>query len=284
MKNVFFILTVCFFSSCGGNASEPRMRADDFSTESAEADYEFQATSAEGTFAKADFQAPEAEQAPQKVKQPTKKLIKTADLILEVEQYDKAVQKARELVAAQQGAITKETEAKSTYRWENRLEIRVQPEQFDALVEGLLPLALNTDHKTISTMDVTRQYVDLETRLSTKRAVVQRYREILQAATSVEDILAVEESMRIVIEEIESVEGQLRYLSNQVDQSTINLTIYERLDQPQVKRKSFLGRLVISLFDGWHFFVESLLGIIAVWPLWIVVGGAILVFAKRKKK
>ena len=69
------------------------------------------------------------------------------------------------------------------------------------------------DYENITTKDVTEEYIDLESRLNTKLEVKQRYESILRKqAKTVKDILATEEKLQIIQEEIESVQGRLKYL------------------------------------------------------------------------
>lgn len=71
---------------------------------------------------------------------------------------------------------------------------------------------------------MTDQFIDLETRLANKREYLERYRELVKKAVSVKEILEIEEKIRLLEEEIESVTGRLKYLGDQVDFSTLNLT------------------------------------------------------------
>ena len=69
---------------------------------------------------------------------------------------------------------------------------------------------------------------EIEQCSKTKKEVEARYRELLTRATSVEEILKIEEQIGNIRTEIESAEGRLRYLSNQVQYSTLHVTFYEK--------------------------------------------------------
>ena len=164
------------------------------------------------------------------------------------------------------------------------MTIRVLPEKLDGLVEKLSTLARNIDRKAIETEDVTRQYIDIETRLKSKRAVVERYQQLLQQAKDVEDVLAVEENLRKVTEEIESTEAQLRYLSNQIGQSTLHLSFYEPVDRVSSTGPSFLKRIGNALKGGWQVLLNVVIFFFEIWPftLLIILGTAL--FLRRRKK
>ncbi|HEX5112596.1 MAG TPA: DUF4349 domain-containing protein, partial [Saprospiraceae bacterium] len=121
--------------------------------------------------------------------------------------------------------------------------------------------------------DVTEEYIDLETRLTNKKAYLEQYRTLLKSARSIEDILKVQEQIRALEEEIESVTGRLKYLTNQVDLSTLHLTITEKKDfvYKQDKRINFFERLKESISSGWYAFVNFILYLLVLWPFWIII-------------
>ena len=159
------------------------------------------------------------------------------------------------------------------------------PENFEPFIKDLEGVSLSMDYKRINAKDVTAQFVDLSARLNTKRDALNRYREILKKANTVEDILKVEGMMRQIVEEIEATEGRLKYLSDQVGYSTINLDIYERSERPTAKRKGFFSKAGDAFEDGWNAILAFMIGLISIWPFLILIGGGIYwwfrVFRKR---
>jgi flagellar biosynthesis chaperone FliJ len=129
----------------------------------------------------------------------------------------------------------------------------------------------------------------LETRLENKRNYLKRYNDLLKQATTIKEILEIEEKIRVLEEEIESTTGRLKYLSDLVDYSTLDLTITKPKDfkYNPGNRDKFSERLKQSLSKGWFGFVDFLLFVIKIWPFWIIL---ILIFylwrkyRKAKKK
>lgn len=214
---------------------------------------------------------------------PEKKVIRTANMRMEVRDYKEALSAVRKLVGTHEGEITGENEQQYGERLENTLVIRVLPQRFDSLLFELELLATQVDFKSINSEDVTQQYIDLETRLASKRAVVERYRELLKQAKNVQEVLAVEENLRKVVEEIESVEGQLQYLSRQVDRSTITLTIYEKGSRLSTA-PSFWSRIGEGFEDGWKLLKEMAIGIVAIWPVLLALGIFLMWVVRRQRK
>ncbi len=214
---------------------------------------------------------------------PEKKVIRTADMRMEVKNYQEALASVKNLIEKYKGELTSENEQQYSGRLENTLVIRVLPRGFDSLLLEFEQLAVQVDFKSVNAEDVTRQYIDLETRLASKRAVVERYRELLKQAKNVEEVLAVEENLRKVVEEIESIEGQLKYLNRQVDYSTINLTIYEK-GSPLATGRSFWGRVGEGFANGWKLLKDLAVGLVTIWPIVLILALLALWLVRRRKK
>ncbi len=106
------------------------------------------------------------------------------------------------------------------------LTLRIPATQFDPIMNQLQELgkAADVDSKEL---DVTMEYLDLETRIKNFEAQEERLREILELANTVEDVLAVERELGRIRGEIEAMSTQFAYLQDQVSYSTINLYIKE---------------------------------------------------------
>lgn len=159
------------------------------------------------------------------------------------------------------------------YRTSYTLRIRIPSENFEQLISAIESGGDEIMHKSIQTRDVTEQYMDIETRLTNKRGYLKRYKELLAKANSIKDILSIEAEIRPLEEEIESQEGRLRYLSDQVAFSTLNMTLYtdkEYVYKPQPK-DNFWERVKKSVSSGWSAVVDFVLWTIAVWPFIILI-------------
>jgi len=212
-----------------------------------------------------------------------KKIIRTANMRMEVNDYEEALAAVKGLIAAYEAELSSENEQQYGESLENQMVIKVAPQRFDSMLLALEQLAAHVDFKSVNAEDVTRQYIDLETRLASKRAVVERYRELLKQAKNVEEVLAVEENLRKVIEEIESVEGQLQYLSRQVDLSTVNLTIYEKGSRLSTGR-SFWSRVSEGFENGWKLLKNLAVGLVTLWPIILILALLAFWYIRRRGK
>jgi predicted nucleic acid-binding Zn-ribbon protein len=213
-----------------------------------------------------------------------RKLIRKAYLEMEVNDYEKAREEILSLVETNDGTIERSEDRSSNYRKQSEMVIRVLPEKLDGLVESMAGLARNVERKAVETEDVSRQYIDLETRLESKRAVIERYQQLLQQAKNVSEVLEVEENLRKVTEEIESTEAQLRYLSNQIGKSTLYLTFYEPIERVTSTGPSFGKRIGNALKGGWQALLSVIVFFFEIWPFTILIALGIILFVRRRRR
>ncbi|MEO1075095.1 MAG: DUF4349 domain-containing protein, partial [Bacteroidota bacterium] len=159
-----------------------------------------------------------------------RQLIKTGRLSLRVDDYDEAVGALRDTVARFDAYLAGEQEQRRTYRIENTVTVRVRAAEFDAMVAALASIARTVESRSIDVQDVTEEFVDVEARLRSRRAAEERYLAILQQADDVNDVLAVQRQLDQVREEIERVEGRLRFLRDRVGFSTLTVTLFEETE------------------------------------------------------
>ncbi|MDX1939073.1 MAG: DUF4349 domain-containing protein [Saprospiraceae bacterium] len=222
------------------------------------------------------------EQNNQKIESKTdnRKLVRSAQIDIKVENYDKARRQLDEMIAQYQAEIRNEAQNQTSDGYRYHFSIRVLPSDFDAFLSKLERIASFVYGKSISVDDITRQYVDLETRLASKRAVIAQYRSLLQSAKNVEDVLAVSDKLNEEIEEMESTEAQLRVLKDQVQFSTIELTMFDESVLPNVERANFWGRVGEGIFNGWQLLLNLMVGLITIWPIVLIL--VVIFWAIRK--
>ena len=225
---------------------------------------------------------------PEKVKPEvtSKKIIKDGRLGLQVDNLQIAKQKIDSLVKSAGGYYANENLKNSENQYGYELVIRIPVVNFERFVGSAEKGSSKILYKEIQARDVTEEFVDLESRLNSKRNSLARYNEIMKKANSVKDIIEIEESIRVLQEEIESTQGRLRYLSNCIDFSTLNMTISTQKDftfKP-VKRDSFWEKLKESIADGWYGLVDFILEFFGLWPyLILIIPIGFLIRRLRKK-
>ena len=269
-----FIFTIIY--GCGDRASEKVYLEDDMEYSSAERlmpgrqqamRSEF-STSEAGT----DLDIPKTE----------KKIIKNGNIRLKVDDLEQARNRVDTLLAFHDGYYSNENFNEFDHEAVHNLTARIPAPVFEKFIEGIEQSGFRVVEKNISARDVTEEFIDLEMRLSNRRKYLDRYNELLKQAQTVKDIIDIEENTRKLEEEIESAEGRLKYLTGQVDYSTLYITLTMEKDytfQPG-RRGGFFERLKQSVTRGWYGLVDFLLFIIRIWPFWIILTLMIILFRK----
>jgi len=158
--------------------------------------------------------------------------------------------------------------------------IRVPADQFDNLIKRIEPLADKIENKSINTQDVTEEFIDVEARLATKKELEARFRDILKQAKTVEEIVSIESQIANVRAEIESMEGRLKYLQNQVSFSTLHVSYYEVIGTDF----GFASKFVESLKGGWDNLLSFLIFMVNLWPFVIGLAAVLFWWVRRRKR
>lgn len=213
-----------------------------------------------------------------------RKIIYTGSVRMQVDSLNLAMEQVTKVISEAGGYISSQHLTNNHYEQEARLIIRLPVEGFQPAMNSVTQVAKFVNSQNLDSRDVSAQWIDLESRLKTKRDVRDRYIEVLRKrAVKVADILEAEEKIRVITEEIEAKEGQLRYLRDQVSMSTLELTMYqtqEYRNEPETFRKSFGQKIVDSLSGGFELVQSLFLFALSIWPLYLLI--PVLVWVYRK--
>lgn len=222
-----------------------------------------------------------------------RQLIKNGSLSITVTNIRDARSQIGLLVDSKQGFISDQYFSNTNYYDEygqkqerglsGHMTIKVPQESFEMVMSDLRDMALVVTSENSNVQDVTERYVDLETRLENKKREEVQYRDILARARDISDILEVTKYLEQARSEVERLEGQLRFLSNQIKLSTI--TVYLESEQtlsfgditwnPGQQFKQSWNNFVQGLVN----FADSVIAAIFMVPLfllYIVVYGGLL--------
>jgi hypothetical protein len=215
-----------------------------------------------------------------------KKIIKDGRMGIQVSELENTKNRIDSLVKMYTGYYANERFNNTDYESAINLKIRMPSRNFEIFITDIESGEGEIIYKEIDARDVTDQFIDLETRLENKRNYLLRYQALVKKAKSIKDILDIEEKIRILEEEIESTQGRLKYLSDQVSYSTLDLLISKKKTFKYIpaQRDKFTERLKQSLSKGWVGFIDFLLFVIKIWPFWIIAFGLYYLWKKYKLK
>lgn len=219
-------------------------------------------------------------------------VIMTANLAMEVESVDQAEAQLRNIVDRAGGYLlrvrtTGEGERKTSY-----IAFRVPSERFAQVLADTEALAKRVINRTIDGMDVTEEFVDLESRLRNLEATRDRITAMLQRAVSLEETLRLNQALTEVQGQIEQVKGRMRYLDQNSTYSTITVELHPLplvANSPQSAPQGWnLGKVLsdqIALLLGFFQNVLTIVMVIIVWaPVWFIPVLLIIWFWRVQQK
>jgi hypothetical protein len=211
-----------------------------------------------------------------------RKVIKEGEIKFEVADVIKTKSLIAKTVQELGGYISKDEVFDYTNKLEHRLVIRIPAEKFDLLLSKVSESAEKLDSKNINILDVTEEYIDIDTRVKTKKELEDRYKALLKQATKVEEILTIEKEIGKLREEIESVEGRLRYLKDRISLSSLTVTYYQKTNSAF----GFSSRFGQAIRNGWDGFLLFCIGLTNLWVfiLLAILGAYVYILFKRRKK
>src|SRR5262245_10677409 len=228
---LFVVLSAALLTSCGGAsaapaaefAAAPAATAAPAPTSAAAATAAPAADSASGGGqAEATPAAPGAVTA----NDPGRKIIKNADLTLEVASVALALSRIS-AVAAQSGGYVLETHTDYGQPEQPQAIVRmaVPVDQFEAALERIRAAAGRVVSEQASGVDVTQEFVDVQSQIGNLEATEARIREFLKQATTVEEALKVNAQLTEIEGQINVLKGRINFLSQRAAYSTISVQL-----------------------------------------------------------
>ena len=159
-----------------------------------------------------------------------RKVIRTAELELEVEDTAAAVERVTALVERAGGFVGRADLARHDGdELVGTMTLRVPTDRLGSTLAALEDLATEVLAKRLGSDDVTEEYSDIEAQLRNLRALetelLDLLAEIRDRSDSADEILRVFERIRQVRQEIETLQGRQQVLDDLVDLATIELRL-----------------------------------------------------------
>ncbi len=127
------------------------------------------------------------------------------------------------------------------------MRLKISAASFNDAVKAVQGLGEVT-HTHVTGENVTERYVDVQARLKNKIELRERMRQLLQKATDIKDVIAIESELTRIQTDIDTMEGTLKLLKGQVDYAVIDVSL---------RRKKILGPIGL-VFQGLWWGIEKL--------------------------
>lgn len=219
------------------------------------------------------------------------KLIKEVSMSVETKTFDDFINELTAQIGSFGGYVENLDISGGSYEYENYrsgyLVARIPAERLDGFVKIVKDRG-NVIRANEQTTDVTLQYVDTESRLKALKIEQETLMTLLENATKMEDIIAIQSQLTQVRYEIESKESQIRTYDNLVNYSTVRIDFAEVDRETQVETKSVANQIKAKLSDNIYEIKEGfknfLIEFIAALPYLILWGVIIFAFVIGGKK
>jgi hypothetical protein len=199
------------------------------------------------------------------------RIIRTASLTVEVKEVAKALDDARATAENAGGYVGNETTTRDGKGHERtRVVLRVPTERYEQVLADLEGTGKVVE-RTAKAQDVTDQVVDVESRVKSQRASVARVRELMDQATKLSDVVALEGELSSREADLEALLAQQATLKDRTSLATITLSLSETPVKKAAKKDADPGFLD-ALSGGWNVLVTVV--------RWLALAiGAVLPFA-----
>ncbi|MFF5198160.1 DUF4349 domain-containing protein [Micromonospora parva] len=214
-------------------------------------------------------------------------IIYTGTMRVQVDDVDSAAREATAVATRAGGFVGGDQRRSADADAVAELVLRVPAAKFTGVVEEIAKLG-RQQNREINTQDVTEETVDLDARITSQRARVDSARRLLGRATSITDLVSLENELGRREADLASLEAKKRRLADLTALSTITVA----LAGPAAKateEKDETGFLV-GLKGGWKAFVVSMtvlltvLGALLPWLVALGVPLAVLLVVLRRRR
>ncbi|GAB3170417.1 uncharacterized protein DUF4349 [Micromonospora palomenae] len=206
-------------------------------------------------------------------------IIYTGTMRVQVDDVEGAARRAVAAVVAAGGFVGGDNRRSVAADAEAELELRVPAAKFTALIDELATYG-KQQRREVKTQDVTEETVDLDARIATQRARVDSARKLLSRATSIPELVSLEDEVSRREADLASLEAKKRRLADLTALSTITVTFVGK-DASTAEEETETG-FMVGLRGGWKVFVASMTILLtvlgAVLPWLLTFGVPLVVF------
>lgn len=210
-----------------------------------------------------------------------RKLITTVDIQAETREYDGFMTWIEEKTAQAGGYI----ESSDMYSYNERerssdLTLRIPADRLNGFLKEMGETC-NIVQRSVKEDDVTLDYVDAESYRDALLVEQERLLDLLERAESLEDIMNIEDRLTTVRYQLQNYESTIRVFDNQINYSTVHLSIREVAVLTEPEPESWGSRALQGMKDNARdiarFFQELALLIVTHIPALLLAGVVILI-------
>ena len=264
----------------------------------------FTAASANDEYAMMESEIPESKSAPQSdvniSDSVERMIIRNADLKITVLDALSVLDQISILAEGSNGYVVSSSSGQQRITSDLSLpyadiRIRVPSDQFDSVINQIENMVgdneKNEINKNITGQDVTSDYIDTKSQLTSLEKTRDKLYEIMDTAQNAEETLMVYEEIADVESQIEVLKGQIKYIEESAAMSAITVRINSIYpDIPIIQSSDWAP--IVTIQNAWHSLINGAKGLVDILiyiiivfvPLGIVIGIPVFIIIKAVKK
>jgi hypothetical protein len=228
MKSPIILLLALLTFSCSSRSSELQVASRQDVAQKVEAEPQKESVKGRTTFS---VSLRDADNSEATTAATDRKIVRNADLTMEVASTNEAQHRVSSIAEAHGGFVVnseskqRESADPAQRTIDFKVMVRIPADQYGVALDEIKKLASNVLEEKSTGQDVTEEFIDLEARIKTQKALETQFLEIMQRANKIEDALEVQRQIAEVRTEIEKLEGRKRFLENRSSLATITVNI-----------------------------------------------------------
>lgn len=154
-----------------------------------------------------------------------RKVVTDASISLQVKNVSDTIEDIKSYARQNKGYMVNTSVTTQEYGERGSIDIRVPSELLDQTLAYLRGLSIKVVNENVSGSDITDSYVNIEERLSKLRQNKERFETFMAQAENVEEILKLQREIMNLQNQIDSYEGQLKYMDGTSSTTLIRIDL-----------------------------------------------------------
>lgn len=163
-------------------------------------------------------------------------------------------------------------------------ETSIPSRSFDEVIRILKTQYGNPENMDLRSEDFTKSYYDTESRLKSKKVFLDKCLDLLSKAKKIEDILAIEQKVAEVQDEIDEMTKTMKNYDFKNDNYTLIIEFQTEVNSIDNQNTGFFQSIIKSFISGFSYASDLINFIISKWPLWIILAIFYYIFRKFRNK
>lgn len=216
-------------------------------------------------------------------------IVKNSMISLQVKKVNEAIKQINDYTISAGGYMVDSNLSSPEEAPYGSITVRIPQEKLEGALSQFRSLSVKVISEQVSGYDVTDEYVDIQAKLTTLAGNQKRFKEIMDKAEKVEDILKIQQQIFNLQDQIDRLVGRQKYMEQTAKMAKV--TIYlstDEFDLPYAPSGSFRPEVILktairSLVQNIQKLAGLIIWILVYAPIWLPILILILYFIRKKR-